>query len=166
MNQKQLLKACLDDFYDQILNYMYLQTGSTEDAHDLTQDVFLRLVKSIDQFQGDASIRTFVFSIARHVFSDNLRKKYRMKKLLEKLKGNVKVTNQTFDQIENYETFLLLEECTPEEKQLLILKHYLGFNYEEISEITSLSASNVGVKLSRLKKSLKKKLEGSGIVNE
>lgn len=42
---------------------------------DLTQDTFLRLQRSADNFRGDSSFRTFLFAVARYTLLDYLRKR-------------------------------------------------------------------------------------------
>lgn len=44
---------------------------------DLQQETFSRLVKGIERFRGDASVRTYLFRIARNVLAEALRKRYR-----------------------------------------------------------------------------------------
>ena len=44
-----------------------------EDAYDLTQEVFLRALRALPSFKGDAKFRTWLLTIARNVCLNHLR---------------------------------------------------------------------------------------------
>jgi len=56
----------------------YLQAHGTEDPEDLTSEVFLRVFRHLDRFVGDDDeFRGWVFTIARRVMLDDLRRQRR-----------------------------------------------------------------------------------------
>ena len=57
-----------------IYNYIYRMTGSSEDAEDLTQEVFIRMYTSIDSFRGQSSLNTWLFRIAGNLCIDRFRR--------------------------------------------------------------------------------------------
>jgi RNA polymerase sigma-70 factor (ECF subfamily) len=149
VEKESLLKRCLDEHYDEILNFMYIRINNRSDAEDLTQEAFLAIIKNIHTFQHQSQLRTWVFSIARNVLNSEYRKKSRLKRLLEKVQLNNMFKSDQQNDHENTELFILLEKLSELDRELVILKHYFGFSYEDIANITSLSNSNVGVRLSR-----------------
>src|SRR4051812_40954023 len=61
--------------------YIKQNNGSDEDAEDIFQEVilsFIELVKK-DKFRGESSIATFLFSITRHTWLNELKKRGRSK---------------------------------------------------------------------------------------
>ena len=48
--------------------------GDRADADDLTQEVYLRALPALARFRGDASARTWLLQIARHVCADHVRR--------------------------------------------------------------------------------------------
>lgn len=160
--KNNLLKQCLDEFYDQILNFMYFRVYNRFDAEDLTQEAFLAITRSIEQYQYQASLRTWVFAIARNILNDEYRKKNKLHRLLVRLQGHLRFKPADQDEQTNLEIFMLLETLPEADQELIILKHYFGFTYEEIADITKLSVSNVGARLSRAIAKLKEmNVEGS-----
>ncbi|MBO8156171.1 MAG: sigma-70 family RNA polymerase sigma factor [Bacillaceae bacterium] len=153
MKNDELIHTCIDRYYDDVLNYMFLQTQSYHDARDLTQETYYQILKSSDSFNHHSSLKTWVFRIAKNVVYQSLRKKYKLKKIVSKTKDQFKLESRKHF-VENKDVFLLLNHLPKEDQQLLILKYYLGFSYREIGEITGLSESNIGVKLNRLIKKL------------
>lgn len=49
-------------------------------ADDLTQDTYLRAMRSLHRFRGDASARTWLLSIARNACADELRNRSRRRR--------------------------------------------------------------------------------------
>jgi len=59
--------------------------GSRADADDLTQEVYLRALPALARFRGDASARTWLLQIARHVCADHVRRSTRRRALRDRL---------------------------------------------------------------------------------
>lgn len=60
-------------YVDEIFGYAFNQLGQRQEAEDITSEVFLRLVRSLQGFRGEASLRTWLFSICRNVIRDHWR---------------------------------------------------------------------------------------------
>ena len=54
----------IDRYSGDIYAMLYRITQSAEEADDLTQDTFMRVLRSIKNFRGDAELRTWLFRIA------------------------------------------------------------------------------------------------------
>jgi RNA polymerase sigma factor (sigma-70 family) len=62
-------------YYDEIYRFAYRQLGHKEDALDLTQSIFLAVLRAIPSFDGrKASFRTWLYRIAAHKVIDCRRK--------------------------------------------------------------------------------------------
>ena len=57
-----------------IFNFIFRQVRGRTTAEDLTQDVFVRVVQSASSFKHEARFTTWVYSIARNLCIDHLRK--------------------------------------------------------------------------------------------
>lgn len=61
--------------YDEIYRFVYRQTGHMEDAMDLTQDIFLAVLRAIHTYdEGKAAFRTWLFRIAANKVIDARRR--------------------------------------------------------------------------------------------
>ncbi|MDP6943339.1 MAG: sigma-70 family RNA polymerase sigma factor, partial [Myxococcota bacterium] len=58
---------------DKVFRVALRWLGSVEEAHDLTQDVFLTLSIKLPQFQGDARLSTWVYRVAVNHAKNRLR---------------------------------------------------------------------------------------------
>ena len=59
--------------------------GDRAEADDLTQEVYLRALPALTRFRGDASARTWLLQIARHVCADHVRRSTRRRALVSRL---------------------------------------------------------------------------------
>jgi RNA polymerase sigma-70 factor (ECF subfamily) len=63
--------------YEQkIRRYLWGRLGQEQDVEDILQDVFLSAFDSLPLYRGEASVNTWILSIARHEVADFYRKRY------------------------------------------------------------------------------------------
>lgn len=58
-----------------VLNTFYRLLGKRSQSEDLTQEVFLKLFKSLSRYQSKSKFSTYLFTIVANTFRDTLRKK-------------------------------------------------------------------------------------------
>lgn len=67
-------------FHDKIFRYVYFKTGNPNDAEDITEDVFLRMLESINSFRWKGHpFSSWLFRIAHNLIVDHFRKRSRQK---------------------------------------------------------------------------------------
>ena len=67
-------------FHDKIFRYIYFKTGNPNDAEDITEDVFLRMLESINSFRWKGHpFSSWLFRIAHNLIVDHFRKRSRQK---------------------------------------------------------------------------------------
>ncbi|MCD4772827.1 MAG: sigma-70 family RNA polymerase sigma factor [Bacteroidales bacterium] len=132
-----------------------------EDAEELAQDVFIKAFEALNTFKKESKYSTWLYKIAFNMAVSKTRKK------------KLETYNLEPEIIENFsidEIVPDLQELSDEEQKNCIEKalktlpyeeniiitffYYDDKSIEEISEITNLSASNVKVKLHRIRKKL------------
>src|SRR3989344_1348277 len=64
-----------------IFSFVKSQISSYHTAEELTQDIFIDFIEALRDFRFQSSLKTFLFSIARHKVVDQIRKK-KLKKIL------------------------------------------------------------------------------------
>jgi len=136
-----------------------LYTDTRDDQKDLYQDVVYQLWKSFDSFRAESKISTWMYRIALNTALTRLKKSKR-------LGHPVSMDKVVMQQTENYnpEFEEKLKVLYKHIKQLNVLEKGVmlllleGKKYEEIAEITGLSPSNVGTRISRIKQKLKEQI--------
>ena len=127
------------------------------DFDDLYQEVLINLWKSKETFKGLSKISTWLYRIVLNTaltYSRN-EKKHKQARAKEELSEQFADTPSSSDEEEVRLLYKAIAQLKKDDRSLIIL--YLEEkSYAEIAEITGLSESNVGVKLSRIKKRLHK----------
>jgi len=128
-----------------------------DDAKDAVQEAFIRYIENEKSFRGECSQKSWLLIIARN---------YCYSKLKRADQSNEIINDETFN--ECYELHIeeeitlneALESLTPLQNEMLFLKEYGGYSYNEIAEITNLTLDNVKTILFRARQKLKKILKG------
>lgn len=128
-----------------------------EDAEEVTQNVFLKAFQSLDKFRGESKFSSFLYRICYNE-SMNQIKSRKITTDIEDLKSGVFEINDDFYSLRQNEQrkflSIALEELKPEFSMVLTLFYMEDRSYEEITELTGMSLSNVKVRLHRAKNAL------------
>ncbi|WP_418213859.1 sigma-70 family RNA polymerase sigma factor [Bacteroides difficilis] len=76
MKNNQLIIDSYMSYRQSVYLYIYCKINSKEDAEDISQDVFLRLI-DYKQILREDTVRFFIFTIARNLLTDYLRHYYK-----------------------------------------------------------------------------------------
>ena len=141
-----------------LLQYASRIIGDRDRARDVVQETFVQLQRSPRE-QLDHAPAKWLFTVCRNRALNVCRKEKRMtyldQEILETRAADEAAPN---DQLERKEAtgFLLriVGTLPPRQQEIIQLKFQNGLSYQEISEITELSVSNVGVILHNALKTL------------
>jgi len=135
-------------------------TFTDEDRKDLVQDILLQLWVSLPQFEGKAKTSTWVYRVALNTALASRRKSQRRKDrqipLLE-VEDVPAVGNGDVQRLRDREIVEHLYTAIrqlPKADAALLLLYLDDMSYREMAEVLGISESNVGVKLSRVRKQL------------
>ena len=71
----EILEKLVTQYTEDMFNWAFHKTSSTEIAEDLVQDSFLAAAENISGFKGESTAKTWLFSILNHKIIDYYRKK-------------------------------------------------------------------------------------------
>lgn len=74
--KKETLEDLIHQYGNEIRNFAFVLTRRIDLADDITQDVFIKAFQKLDTYRGDASIKTWLLSITRHIAYDYRRSAY------------------------------------------------------------------------------------------
>ena len=155
------IKEVLDSHEGPLLRYAYRLCSDLELARDAVQDTFLKLCRE-DRSKIESYLVKWLFTVCRNRVFEILRKENRMTgmtelELVQKPVGTESPADVA-EKAEDRSTLkALMQELPEREQEVLRLKFQNGLSYKEISEITSLSVSNVGFILHKTIKELRGK---------
>src|SRR5258708_30322913 len=144
-----------------IYNLCYRFTGRSQEAEDLTQDVFLRIYKTLASYQGtQGSFTTWLTSLTRNLLIDHYRKhkKERMDVSVDdENTATLTETNVTFTRpdivlIENEASSAIqaaIQKLSPDLREAVILRDVQEMEYREISNVLGVPEGTVKSRINR-----------------
>lgn len=178
------LKAGDPAAFDQLVNryssdiYALLArlTEDTEEAKDLTQETFLRVLRNIKSFRGEADIKTWLFRIAINESRNRRRWWMRRKKNVtvsleaetETLGLNERIASPNSENPEmaaiNHERGQAirqaLQELPQNYREVIVLRDIEGLTYEEIASALQANVGTIKSRIARGRDELRRKLKG------
>ena len=140
--------------------YRFFRSKIDDAAEDLTQQTFLGCVKGKDRYRGEASFRTYLFTIARNRLYTHIRDRQRRNAVLEVGQQSVAdlgLASPTVQIAAREEQKILLQAMRrlPLEMQVALELHYWeGLSVREISEITETPSGTIKRRLQRARQRL------------
>src|ERR1700758_741864 len=169
----------IGEFHQPIYGLIYRIVNDPADAADTTQEVFLKVFRGMKHFQGESSLKTWIYRIALHEASNKRRWWFRHKAhetSIEPLENSgqdsglvvretlVDAGESPFENAAHEEVRAHVEQelrRVPEPyRTTLILRDLEEMSYEEIAEVTEVSLGTVKSRLTRGREALKKRLTG------
>lgn len=144
----------LEEQYDKIYRFCYYRTLNRETAEDLTQETYLRFLKSNYQERG-IGIR-YLYTIARNLCIEEARKQ-KSDSLSEDLSDGGK---EAEDIVEIIRVRQALEKLPDEDRDLIIMRFVNEESVKDICMFTGLSRFALYRKLKSLQRKLIELLEG------
>lgn len=138
-----------------IYKVCYLYTTPRTTLNDLYQEVVLNLWKAFPKFRKECKVSTWVYRIALNTCISFLRKEKNVPEFVTLSLENDRIEEDDETEAMLKRLYQMINRLGQLEKSLVLL--YLEEkSYEEISEITGLTVTNVATKLSRIKDKLRK----------
>ncbi|MFC1566681.1 RNA polymerase sigma factor [bacterium] len=150
---------------DMVYNIAFQILGNDFELEDVVQEVFLKVYKKLDKFQGKSSIKTWLYRITVNTCLDVLKKKKRNKTVsldesINNEQTNENVLNDLVKRDMNQRIGDAVSKLPDKYKVILKLKDMENLSYEEISKIMKISMSKVKVWLFRARQKIKANLGG------
>jgi RNA polymerase sigma-70 factor (ECF subfamily) len=144
---------CVKLYADNVYRFILKNLRHSEDAQDVVQSAFEKLWINREQVDGEKA-KSYLFTIAYHQMIDHLRKVKRMSykevipdQALGSENQPQRFVKQALDKA--------MATLTETQRNLVMLKDYEGYNYQEIGEIMGLNESQVKVYLHRARLQLR-----------
>ncbi len=168
---EKAFKFIVDKYKNFIFNISISIIQNTEEADDLTQEVFIQIYKSINKFKEKSRLSTWIYRITLSKCYEHIRfkkRKKRFSKIINLFREDgssidIPVFNHPGIILEKKEEGKMLFEAinslSEEQKSAYILKNIQGLSYKKISRVMKKSTSSIESLIFRAKKNLKKYLK-------
>ncbi len=143
---------------------LYYFKGEEAAAHDVTQQVFLKLMGKIGQFRGGSEFTTWLYRLVVNQCMDEQRRRRRFIPFGDEFKMSTRASEKS-SQEEHYARVEIAEnvkaaigELKPKLRLPILLKYVEGMSYEEMAEVLNCSKGTVASRLNRGHKILARRL--------
>jgi RNA polymerase sigma factor (sigma-70 family) len=137
-------------FLDPVHRFIYTRVGNREDAEDLTSQIFLKASTQLDSSRTEASVASWLFTVARTVLADHWRRYYRAPVPLE-LNDNL-AAHPTETETGSASTAgservvqAVLQALPPRYQRVLELRFLEGYSIDEAAEEMNVTPGNLKV---------------------
>lgn len=139
--------------------FLYLMTlcGNADTAEELTQETFYRALRSLKKYKGDSSVYTWLCSIARNAWLEELRKrrKHTDEEITELIEDTSPRPDEEAESEDSRIRLLKRIHSLPEtEKEIILLRASQELSFREIGEIFGKSENWARVTYYRAKQKL------------
>jgi len=159
-NKKAITKI-IEMYSESVYGYILSLVKDKHIAEDLYQDVWIKVIKQLRQYDISKEFSPWLITVARNTVYDHFKKQ----------KNQDFIQNEAIKEIETPEHLFLKKEAIMqldkelaqlswEYQQIIILRYFDDLSYDKIAEHLSIDSKAVKWKLHDAKKKLKVKLEG------
>jgi len=152
------LTKLVDKYKDIAYNLALSIVKNKEDAKDIAQDSFLRILENISRFRNDSKFSTWLYKIVYNQSIGFVKRENRTKMIDYSVLVDIseKNENQEDKTQDLYKAINLLEDT---ERNIIMLFYLAEKSIKEIVQITGFSNANIKVILHRARKKLYEKME-------
>ncbi len=172
------LENLIRKYQNRIFNVILKISGNYEDAAELTQETFVKVIESIDTFKGKSRFYTWLYRIAVNLTINYCKRAVKLGfRSLDQNKGNLTdenkrylkdiLTNSSAEEpstsVQNKEineiVMQSIMKLDDDQRAVLVLREFEDMSYDQIAEVLGIELGTVKSRLSRARNNLKEILE-------
>lgn len=163
-----------------VYNFCLRMLGDRTGAEDAMQEVFLRVLRSAQDWEKQAKFTTWLYTIARNHCVDLLRRaKYRQTASLDQTLGNEEGGSTLQDRVADEAALLpdrgaesvrlravlgaALAALPEEQREVFVMREYAGMPFKEIAEVVGVPENTVKSRMRYALEHLRRSLEKAGV---
>src|SRR5215213_1393110 len=162
---REAFRLLFETYRDRVYSIsLYYFKGDEAAAHDVTQQVFLKLMTKINQFRRDSEFTTWLYRMVANTCLDEQRRRRRFLPFGDGF-GIREKTQQERSEEERYARVELadcvkaaIHDLRPKLRLPILLKYVEGLSYDEIADVLHCSKGTVASRLNRGHKILARRL--------
>lgn len=166
-NPALAIEKIMEIYGDEIKRLVFAYVKNAADTDDVTQEVFVTVYQKLYTFQGNSSLKSWIYSIAINKCKDYLRswhsRNQRLREKLQRSSYTMKTEETTPEELvlqnDNSSQLLKIVMDLPiKYREVIILFYFKDLSTKEISYILELKEATVRTRLNRGREKLKESL--------
>ncbi len=163
---RKALRSLLEEVGPPVRQWALAHTGDPDSASDLSQEVFLLLVRKISSYRGEARFLTWLFTVTRNQALEDTRRRGRQEKKMNRLKIEMERIRETSNpgatEVDRKRLGDLIttfvQELPARQREVFQLSELQGLSSPEIGVILEMAPVSVRAALLKARRSLRKKI--------
>jgi RNA polymerase sigma-70 factor, ECF subfamily len=144
-----LVREYFDQYGPMVYRRALMLLGDRHEAEDATQEVFVRALKSVEQFRAESSVSTWLYRITTNYCLNQVRNRTTRRRLLEAHAQEDEVDPNTVEPANLIAIRRLLAEADERQARAAVYVYVDGMRREEVAELLGCSVRTVGNLLDR-----------------
>lgn len=153
--QRSLFERYRDRVYSVALHFL---RGDEAGAQDVTQEVFVKVFRTITSFREDARLSTWLYRIVANTCHDELRKRKRLLYLGDVPPGFHPSVDAEEPTGVGEEVAKAIKRLSPKLRMAVLLRYYEDLSYDEIAHALNVTTGTIASRLNRAHAALAKEL--------
>jgi RNA polymerase sigma-70 factor (ECF subfamily) len=141
----------VDAYSARLYGFIYRLLGQREDAEEMVQEVFIRIVRGIGRYEHDGKFEAWLFRIAANLVRDRVRRAVRSPISRNLADNDTDAQDATVQEIEDTHAIgpdesmsvseeadrlqVALNELGEAEREVVMLRHYSQLSFADIADI-------------------------------
>ncbi len=151
-----MLTILFDRYHIRIYNFFNKMVHNKMVSEDLTQDVFLKIIKYKASYKN-GNFAAWIYTIARNIFSNHYQKTKKERSNViddDKLEANGMIISESRqEELDHLQKALI--QLSNSDRELIVMHRFQEIKYEQIAQIIGSNENAVKVKVHRALKKLK-----------
>lgn len=171
VDEKNIIRRCqngdklafdtlIRTFYPYVTKYLFKLTRDEYLTEDLTQEVFLKVIRNIEEYKisGKASFATYIITIAKNTFIDHARRnKVVFSDVSEtEIKSEENTENKVMTNMEYDEIIKYIDSLPPNQASVIRMKYINEYTLKEIESLTGIPVKTVKSRIHEGTKKIRK----------
>ena len=159
-NDKEVvIRQMIDEHQTSLLRMCYLYLHDVQLAEDAVQETFLKAYRTLEQFRGEASAKTWLTRIAMRTCCD-MRRSFWFRRMDRRFTPEM-LPDQPQEADEDETALTLAVMNLPKKaREVILLYYYQDMNMSEIADALGVTQPTVSYRLKRAREKLRQELEG------
>ena len=144
------MTAIFDRYHVRLYNFYYQKIKDVAICEDLTQNVFLKVIKYKHSYKGGKFV-SWIFKIARNLFYDHYQEQKKTQPFEDIDDVSSELNDETVEKQEEVSHLMkVLNNLNDKDKELIVMNRIDGIKYEQIAEIIGSNTTAVKTKIHRI----------------
>ena len=160
--QRDSFDQIYQSYFDSVYHYAFSLSGNPQTAEELTQETFFKAMRSLNQFQGKSSLKSWLCAIAKNLWLSEQRKKKPLPidDALPIPDMSIGPEEAIVRQDENMRIHRLLHRLDEPYREVFTLRTLGQLSFRDIGDLFGKSENWVCVVYHRARAKIKEKMEG------